>query len=69
MPSGGLAAEAVEQVELGLQVRRRGAGVDPVGVAGMANSAPSATIAGKISRSIDTLRPSGMRSSTDGSST
>ena len=35
----------------------------------MANSVPSVTMAGKVSRSIETLRPPGMRSSTDGSST
>ena len=59
----------VEQVAVGLQVGRRRPGVEPVGLVGQGEQRPSAAIAGNVSRSIETRRPAGMRSRTEGSST
>ena len=67
--TGGPAASALHQVAVGLEVGRRRPGVEPVGVVGPGVEPPSRTMAGKVSRSIDTRRPVGIRPSTEGSST
>ena len=60
---------ARDEVELDPEVLRRRAGVGPVGVGPEGEQRAVVGHGRELSRSIDTGRPSGIRSSTDGSST